>query len=328
MMDDGLKRARYSEVERRIWNDSRFRSLSPIPPCGQGLWLYLLTTPELGSIPGLIVMGESAMAEHLGWTLEAFREAFGEVFAKGMAEADWKVRLVAIPKAIRKHKPQSPNVVISWRQQWLEVPDCALKVKFYRELKAFVEGLGEAFREAFAKACPDPSPNQDQDQDQDQDQEKKRGRPSAAIANGKHGGAAPAAALHGSDPEADQIEAEIRRHAVFALLDARAIAAAHAGRLLSRPQPMAHVLAAIDECAAKHIGLGLQSPALQSRLIGFMRNARSPRVEARPVASVIESDEDTPESMERAREAAERKRLKAEAEAKRRAELAAKEKKA
>ena len=188
MNTEDLRGARYSEVERRVWNDSWFRSLSPIPPCGAGLWLYLLTTPELGSLPGLIVEGESAMAEHLAWPLKAFREAFAEVSAKGTVKADWRARVVVVLNAIGRHRPESPNVVKSWRQQWFEVPECALKIEYYRKLKAFVEGLSEGFRKAFAEAVPDPSPNQDQDQDQDQDQEisppvspSPRGQPAAPL---------------------------------------------------------------------------------------------------------------------------------------------------
>lgn len=166
---DGIKGARYSIVERRMWNDGWFRGLTQIPPCGAGLWIYLLTTPELGPLPGLIVEGEAAMAEHLGWPLEAFRNAFREASSKGTVEANWKARVLVIWNAVDRHRPTSPNVVKSWRQQWLEVPDCQLKVAYFHRLKAFVEGLGKGFAGAFRKAINDPSPNQDQDQDQDQD---------------------------------------------------------------------------------------------------------------------------------------------------------------
>lgn len=172
--DDRKAHARYSKVDRRLWNDRR--GLSPIPPCGQGLWLYFLTTPYLGVLPGLIMGGEAMLAEHLGWSVEGFREAFAEVFAEGMARADWKARLVVLPKvvrlAVRRGSPESPNVVRGWKTQWLEVPDCALKDEYYRELKGLVEGLGEAFAkafaEAFAKGNDKPSPNQDQEQEQKQ----------------------------------------------------------------------------------------------------------------------------------------------------------------
>jgi hypothetical protein len=46
-----------------------------------------------------------------------------------------------------------------------------LKAEAYRRLVAFIEGLGEAFRTSFAKACPEPSPNQEQEQEQEQDQD-------------------------------------------------------------------------------------------------------------------------------------------------------------
>jgi len=36
-------RGRYRKVEVRTWGDEKFRALSPIPPCGQGLWLFLIT---------------------------------------------------------------------------------------------------------------------------------------------------------------------------------------------------------------------------------------------------------------------------------------------
>jgi hypothetical protein len=81
----------------------------------------------------------------------------------------------------------------------------------------------------------------------------------------------------GQNPEAARIEAEIRRHPVFDLLDASAIAVSHAGRMAVSAQPLANVLAAIDECSAKSEGLGLNQQALQGRLVGFMRNAKPPR---------------------------------------------------
>lgn len=157
--------ARYSNVERRTWNDPRFRrKLTPIPPCGQGLWLYLMTTPALGVLPGLILMGEAAMAEHLEWSLEAFREAFAEVLREGMAEADWGARIVILPKAITRRRPQSPNVIRSWRAQWLEVPDDSpLKRSYYRRLKAFIEALPKGFQEAFAEAIPESESESESD---------------------------------------------------------------------------------------------------------------------------------------------------------------------
>jgi hypothetical protein len=168
------KGERYSKVSRRLWNDEGFRSLSAPPPNGQTLWQRLLTGPELTNVPGCFQAWDVGLAKALGWSLEGFLEAFGEVFREGMAEADWEVGFVWVPKAIVHNKPESPNVVKSWRATWDQLPECALKLKAYRALKAFVEGLGEAYAKAFAEACTGPSvepfANQEQEQEQEQEQ--------------------------------------------------------------------------------------------------------------------------------------------------------------
>lgn len=208
MGEDGLKRARYSNVERRLWNDERFRDeLTQIPPCGAGLWLYLLTTPALGALPGLIVMGEAAMAEHLKWPLEGFRGAFKELADKGMAEADWRARLVILPKVVTNpaHRPESANVVRSWRPQWLEVPRCALKVSYFQLLKAFTEGFGVSFAMAFAEAISNPSANQIQTQIQTQKENVGSSPPGATSAHAaptvREPDGSPISLSSGDDPE-------------------------------------------------------------------------------------------------------------------------------
>jgi hypothetical protein len=170
--------ARYAKVDVRIWDDERVSGMTPIPPCGQGLWIRLLVSRHRSAIPGLLCVGEAALAEEFGWSLEAFREAFREASANGLAKADWKARLIWLPKACRYNAPESPNVVKSWRVPWDEAPECALKREAFHTLKAFMEGFGEGFRLAFAKACGKAMPNQEQDPEQEQEQE--RGGPLSA----------------------------------------------------------------------------------------------------------------------------------------------------
>ncbi len=160
---------RYSRVSRRIWSDARFTRLSAAEPNGQTLFMRLLTAPELGIIPGLIPIGEAALSEALGWPPEGFRKAFQEVFLEGLAKADWKARLVWVPKALKHNPPSSPNVIKGWASAWVEMPECALKTEAFYAISAFVKGLPKAFQEAFAKAFAKVFRNQDQDQDQDQD---------------------------------------------------------------------------------------------------------------------------------------------------------------
>jgi uncharacterized phage protein (TIGR02220 family) len=186
--------ARYRKAETGLWIDVRFRSLSAPPPNGQTLWLYLLTGQRTTTFPGLVVAREVVMADDLGWTLEGFREAFAEVSAQGMAEADWKAGVVVLRKALldssgdprETAKPESPNVLRSWAKSWDEVPECELKTSYLRQLGSFAKALGEgyldayqeAFRKALGKASPHPSPNQEQEQEQE---EEMSGRPDVPV---------------------------------------------------------------------------------------------------------------------------------------------------
>lgn len=165
--------SRYRKVDPKMWGDAKFRALTPPPPCGQSLFQYLLTCREHTNVPGILNGGKAHFAEALGWPLEGFQKAFGEVLREGLAKADWGAQMVWLPNSKKYNVPESPNVVLSWRTAWDEVPECALKLEAYHALKAFTEGLGKAFGEAFAKACAKPSPkalaNQEQEQEQEQD---------------------------------------------------------------------------------------------------------------------------------------------------------------
>lgn len=167
---------KYSKVTRKIWRSPDFQSLSPMPPSGQGLFLYLLTCPELTAIPGVILAGKAALAEALGWSPKAFEEAFDEGFRKGMAKADWKLRLVWLPNALRHNAPESPNVVRHWGKAFDELPECDLKVSIFQSVREFMEGLGQGFAKAFREAFREPSPNQEHEPEQEQEQEQKEER--------------------------------------------------------------------------------------------------------------------------------------------------------
>jgi hypothetical protein len=195
---------RYRKVEVRTWGDEKFRALSPIPACGAGLWLYLITGPHTGPIPGLFRAGRAGMAEELGWELEAFDKAFEEVTSQGMVKADLKARVMWIPNAIRCNRPESPNVVKSWASEFDLIPECDLKREAYASLREALLLLDPTYVEAFDshlnKPSPKPSPkpsakaigNQEQEQQQDS---------GAATGAGVDGAATPAA-ITGAPPPA------------------------------------------------------------------------------------------------------------------------------
>jgi uncharacterized phage protein (TIGR02220 family) len=173
------KKSRYRKIEVRIWGDEKFKKLTPIPPCGQGLWLFLLTGPHTGPIPGLFRSGRAAMAEELDWSLEDFDKAFAEALEQDMVKADWKAKVVWVPNALKCNKPESPNVVTSWGSEWDLIPECDLKREAFDSLKSSVWALGEGFGKAFDKAFSNPNrkasgkaisktcPNQEQEQEQE-----------------------------------------------------------------------------------------------------------------------------------------------------------------
>jgi hypothetical protein len=143
---------RYSKITRRMWNDTKFRELSPIPPCGQGLWFRLLTGPELGVVPGLFAAREGGLADALNWPIAAFRKAWKEIRDAEMADADWRAGLVWVPNAIRHNEPASPNTVAYWRKAANELPECPLRAAAFVELAAYLEAMGPAWIAAWELA--------------------------------------------------------------------------------------------------------------------------------------------------------------------------------
>ena len=168
---------RYRKVLCRMYGDEKFRQLSRPQPNGQTLWTYLITGPHTTSVPGLFIAGEAQLAEALGWSLAGFRKAWAEVEGLNMARADWKNRVVWLPRAIVHNQPENPNVVRGWRDHLDEIPACALKQAAVVALRNYVErlsaGCGEAFAELFeqgsGKGYPHGSGNQEQEQEQEQE---------------------------------------------------------------------------------------------------------------------------------------------------------------
>jgi hypothetical protein len=154
--------SRYRKVDPRIWNDEKFRALSDM---GKLVFFMLLTHPSmtaLGAMRGTI----AGLAEELGWTPEAFRDAFEDALHQGMAEHDPKACLIALPNFVRYNLPESPNVIKAWVGALDLLPECDLKLTIVHRAKGVAEsmskGFADAFREAFAQAMPyqEPEPKQ------------------------------------------------------------------------------------------------------------------------------------------------------------------------
>ena len=146
----------YRKVKITMWDDPKFRALSPLPPSGQSLFIYLLTSPFTGIIPGLFKGGRAALAEELGWELEAFDSALSEGLALGMVKADLKARVFWLPKAAAHNPPASVNVIKSWARAFELLPECELKWEAWVALQAACYGVSESMGKAYDKAMPLP----------------------------------------------------------------------------------------------------------------------------------------------------------------------------
>lgn len=143
--------SRYRKIPIATWGKTFFRTLSAPQPNGQTLWFFFISGPLTTSIPGLVIAGEAALAEALGWPLPKFRRAFHELEGQELAHADWGARVVWIPSVLDDNPPESPNVLRAWRSAFDELPDCPLTAQARATVEALVEGLTEPFRKAFAE---------------------------------------------------------------------------------------------------------------------------------------------------------------------------------
>lgn len=162
--------ARYRKVDPRIWNDAKFRGLSDNAKL---VFFMLLTHPSMTAL-GAMRATVAGLAAEMGWSAEAFGEAFRDVIAKGMAEHDPKACFVGLPNFIRYNEPESPNVVKAWVGSLDLLPECEQRSRTIARAVAFAEAKGKAFAEAlpeaFREAWPKTMPNQEQEQEQEQEE--------------------------------------------------------------------------------------------------------------------------------------------------------------
>ena len=141
---------KYRKISPCIWNDAKVRELSDK---GKLALLFLLTHPHMTPL-GAIRANGPGLACELGWSGKAFRKAFGEILALGIAKEDAKAPLVWFPNFLRHNMPESPNVVRSWVGAFGDLPESPLKRAMLERTAGIVLTLGEGFRNAFAEAFP------------------------------------------------------------------------------------------------------------------------------------------------------------------------------
>ena len=155
--------AKYRKVDPRIWNDAKFMGLSD---SGKLALFFVLTHPNMTAV-GAMRHTIPGMAAELGWSSEAFREAFLEGCDKGIVKHDEKASFVWLPNFIKYNQPESPNVVKAWFSSLDLLPECQMRNELIQHVKEFLKGFAKGFQEGFAEATPKSMPNQEQEQEQD-----------------------------------------------------------------------------------------------------------------------------------------------------------------
>lgn len=177
--------AKYRPVDIRLWSDRKFLALGDQ---GRLLWVFLMTTPSALPIPGVIVAGDAALAEQLGWSPERFTERFRELFDVGLSVRR-EGRVTWLPNALKYQPPHNPNAVKCWAGVWDDVPECSLKHDIWQALKIACKSWDRLFAKLFTEPLDICSPNrsgngstqkQDQKQEQKQDQDQDQNIGSAA----------------------------------------------------------------------------------------------------------------------------------------------------
>ena len=143
----------WSRVARATWSDQRFLELSGAEPNAQTLWLYLLTTPRNGFVPGLIAAGVGGFADDLGWDAVSTHQALQELEQSEMVRVSRRPPLVWLPRAIRYNQPANPNILKKWRRALDEVPECLLRDLAIVSMEGEIKSC--AVREAFPKVFAD-----------------------------------------------------------------------------------------------------------------------------------------------------------------------------
>jgi len=147
--------ARYRKIDAGIWGDEKFRALSHPSKL---VYFFLFTHPHMTML-GAMRATLPGLAAELGMRRKLFVHAFSEIVANGFAKHDEGASFFWFPDSLKSDKPESPNVVRSWAKAFDLLPECPLKHELFQIIKAYAEGLTEAFQEAFREAFAKTSPN-------------------------------------------------------------------------------------------------------------------------------------------------------------------------
>jgi hypothetical protein len=144
-MDD---MAHYRKIDTRMWNDAKFRRLTPDAKL---MFVLILTHPNLTSI-GTMRHTSVGLGAEIGLTPEASDTAFMSLHAANLIEYDSGANCLVLPNFLRYNTPENPNGVKAWANAIEYTPECELKDKVLTHLRKTARVRGGWFEKAFDDA--------------------------------------------------------------------------------------------------------------------------------------------------------------------------------
>ena len=152
---------KYSRIERYLWRDERFTTLSDE---GKLLWLYFLSCPHSLSLPGLIPVSMMTIVsdlwisdpcvmdpESIAHGFQTLDRAISELEDRGWIEVDRPCSLVFLPRAVAHNRPASINVAVGWANALREVPRSHLVGRWIASADAVFRDLWGEDSSAYSK---------------------------------------------------------------------------------------------------------------------------------------------------------------------------------
>ncbi|MBQ9406730.1 MAG: hypothetical protein IJU37_08375 [Desulfovibrio sp.] len=139
--------AKYRKIAPSIWNDAKFRTLSDN---ARLVFFLLLTHPQTSAI-GTLRAYPQGLAPEMGWSLNVFCQALGELQNQGMVICSEQDGLLWLPNFMKYNAPESPNVLRSWVGSLDQCPECELKKRIATQVGTYARNLGPAYGQAFAQ---------------------------------------------------------------------------------------------------------------------------------------------------------------------------------
>ena len=184
---------RYRLISQCIWDDEfiiRADDLTRI------VWFVLLTGPQTGFLPGLMVGTATTIAEILRREEKSVERVFDGLVSLGRIELDPFYRIIRVVNAPKHNPPMNTNVIRGWWKSWNNFPNSQLKYNhlpnlrdainpsvksFVLEWNALFSGYGEGLflgkeprgRESFANDAQSPPHDLDRDGTGDRDRDNK-----------------------------------------------------------------------------------------------------------------------------------------------------------